>query len=184
MLFIKILLLETSDSDEAHRNRTVSKHGACVIHYNKLVNEKVSEANQITTAEKYMSTATELAITYNMGQYLRGHFLKKTHPVRELVTTIKKRLGVTPQIHFLVHENVPYLDQIYLYFDKEFNLIDSHHANVDTQVMYLGCRGNMNASALPTKLDVNHEFPVDNETLPAVASSEESTEPSASSHKH
>lgn len=90
----------------------------------------MSAAKQITTAEKYLSTATELATTYNTGKYLKKH-LGQTHLVG-LVTTIQKHVGVESQIHFLSHENVLYLDQIYLYFDKEFNLIDGKIRNKES----------------------------------------------------
>lgn len=100
-----------------------NKHGKCLIYYNKQFKR------DILTPEDYLRKAADLAVTYNMGQYLRKFHTKKDHNINDISDEIRKNVKVTPYIHFLRKEkeegSTLSVDQIYLYFDQNFQLMDS-----------------------------------------------------------
>lgn len=110
----------SGETNEFRHEKLYNKHGKCSIYYNKQF------AQSIVTPEAYLCKAADLAIEYNMGKYLRKFHVGSTHHVMDLSGHIKKMLGVTPYVHSLKLDDTDHyiMDQIYLYFDAKFKLID------------------------------------------------------------
>lgn len=146
-----MILSEKSNQDYQHDK--VKKHGVPVIHFNREFNKV------ITDPKRYLCTAADLAIKYNVGQYLRKIHVGTMPEVDQLFNLIKDRFGAKPYIDTFGPQNNDqklYLNQIYLYFDMDLKPIDaiSQNLNKKSKLMYVdsGTR-NLNAIDVPYKED-------------------------------
>ncbi|KAG4079468.1 hypothetical protein HA402_005165 [Bradysia odoriphaga] len=103
------------------------KHGAVIVQCNSELGPTLS-TSKITTSEEYFEKAVKLASHYNICKYITdspGTLLD----LKEVSQRFVNELGVTPYINTFINENTLYINEVYLCFDKDFNLTNCNWVN-------------------------------------------------------